>query len=556
MTVSACSPVMTIERDGRSEAASMIGGIRIRYRVVLAVLGLLAIASFLTLSLHIRQQQDYGRLINLSGQQRMLSQRIEMLAERWMASRLPTDRGTLLHTVDRMADIHEVLTDARRSRLSPAVAELYFGPANRVDREVRSFLQQARQLAQTPETDLGTDHPSHAQLKRISAQGLLDHLDAVVQQYQREDIMMSADLYRVAGIELLVMLVALIFSAAGVFRPLVRRVQTEVACLNETEKRLRGILDGALDGIVTIDATGAIIEFNRSAETLFGFRFEAVRGQDIADLIIPPEARDAHRRGIRHLLEAGDNQFFGRRLEITALRADGSTFPAELTITATNINSRRLFTAFLRDLSERRQAEATLRTLSRAVEQSPVSIVITDPDGRIEYVNPKFVEVTGYAASEALGRTPALLKSEYQADAVYAELWRTITGGDEWRGELYNRRKDGSLFWEHVTISPIRASGGTISHFVAIKEDLTRHKEYEARLVRQSHYDPVTGLPNRLLAMDRLAHDMARLGQQGGAGRGPVHRPRPLQRRQRHVRPRDRRPGSGRGRPPDQGVRG
>jgi PAS domain S-box-containing protein len=127
----------------------------------------------------------------------------------------------------------------------------------------------------------------------------------------------------------------------------------------------------------------------------------------------------------------------------------------------------------------RHQAEEQVRKLTRAVEQSPVSVVITDTEGRIEYVNPKFTSLTGYAAAEALGKNPRLLKSGEHPREFYEQLWTTILAGREWHGELHNRKKTGELFWELSSISPVRDRDGNITHFVAVKEDVTERKRLE-----------------------------------------------------------------------------
>jgi len=163
------------------------------------------------------------------------------------------------------------------------------------------------------------------------------------------------------------------------------------------------------------------------------------------------------------------------------------------------------------EIAERQRAEATLRKLSMAVEQSPASVLITDAAGVIEYANPKFLEVTGYTADEVIGRNPRFLRTGHTSLEQYQELWKTILSGREWRGELYNRRKDGTGFWEYASISPITSASGAITHFVAVKEDITVRKGYEERLLRQAHYDQLTGLPNRLLALDRLTQGLARM---------------------------------------------
>jgi two-component system, sensor histidine kinase and response regulator len=134
------------------------------------------------------------------------------------------------------------------------------------------------------------------------------------------------------------------------------------------------------------------------------------------------------------------------------------------------------------DVSQRKRTEERLRKLSRAVEQSPVSVVITDVRGAIEYVNPKFAQLTGYTPEEAIGQNPRFLKSGMQPPAVYRELWATVLSGGEWRGELVNRKKNGEIYWESASIVPIRDSAGTITHLLAVKEDITERKRADKEL--------------------------------------------------------------------------
>jgi PAS domain S-box-containing protein len=137
----------------------------------------------------------------------------------------------------------------------------------------------------------------------------------------------------------------------------------------------------------------------------------------------------------------------------------------------------------LASLAAHRQAEEQLRKLSHAVAQSPASIVITDTAGAIEYVNPKFTSVTGYTSDEVLGKNPRFLKSGEMPPEEYKNLWQTIRRGGEWRGRFHNRKKNGDLFWEAAAISPVKDETGKITHFIAVKEDITRFKKMEARLL-------------------------------------------------------------------------
>ena len=126
--------------------------------------------------------------------------------------------------------------------------------------------------------------------------------------------------------------------------------------------------------------------------------------------------------------------------------------------------------------------EIDLRTLHRAVEQSPSTVVITDAQGNIRYVNPKFSELTGYAPEEVLGQNPRLLKSGEQDAEFYAEVWRVIAAGREWRGEFSNRKKDGEIYWEFASISAVRDAAGRVTHYVKVAEDITARRRAEEAL--------------------------------------------------------------------------
>jgi len=141
-----------------------------------------------------------------------------------------------------------------------------------------------------------------------------------------------------------------------------------------------------------------------------------------------------------------------------------------------------LATNTLANIIESKQAEDMLRKLSFAVEQSPATVIITDLEGRIEYVNPMFSEKTGYSFAEAIGQKPHILSSGHTTEEMYEDLWTTLKKGGIWRGEFLTRKKDGTMFWESAAISPIRTKAGEVSHYIAVKEDLTERKRIEHEL--------------------------------------------------------------------------
>ena len=148
--------------------------------------------------------------------------------------------------------------------------------------------------------------------------------------------------------------------------------------------------------------------------------------------------------------------------------------------------------------------EDSLRLLIRAVEQSPVSVIITDTHGIIQYVNPKFTKLMGYTREETIGKTPRIIKGGYLPGDFYHDMWQTILAGHEWHGVFHNRTKHGALVWEVASISPIRDDHGVITHFVGVKEDITELKNLQEQVDHMARHDQLTGLPNRFHFQDRM----------------------------------------------------
>ncbi|MCC5942267.1 MAG: PAS domain S-box protein [Balneolaceae bacterium] len=152
-----------------------------------------------------------------------------------------------------------------------------------------------------------------------------------------------------------------------------------------------------------------------------------------------------------------------------------------------------------------KKSELELKKLSLAVEQSPASILITNTEGVIEYVNPKFTELTGYTRDEAIGNNPSMLKSGTQSAEFYKVMWETITAGKVWRGELHNRKKNGEYYWEDATISPVFNSAGEIINFLAVKEDVTEKKKAETKLMESElyHRSLVQTIPDMIFVVSK-----------------------------------------------------
>jgi two-component system NtrC family sensor kinase len=254
---------------------------------------------------------------------------------------------------------------------------------------------------------------------------------------------------------------------------------TERKRAEETNAHLAAIIESTDDAILTKDLDGTITSWNMGAERMFGYRSDEVMGQSIR-LLLPPD-RQEEEASIMVRLKAGERV---EHFETIRLAKDGRRLAVSVTISPLKDGWGRIIGAskIVRDITERKQAEAELVKMSRALEQSPVTIVITDLAGNIEYVNPAFTKLTGYTREEAIGNNPRILKSGKMAQEDYQCLWEALTTGREWRGELLNKAKDGRLFWESAVISPIVNKEGQTTHFLAVKEDITQRKHLEEQL--------------------------------------------------------------------------
>ncbi|MCG6940858.1 MAG: EAL domain-containing protein [Thiohalocapsa sp.] len=274
--------------------------------------------------------------------------------------------------------------------------------------------------------------------------------------------------------------------------------------LRDSERKYRALIEHSPGGFWLLDADGVTLEVNAALCTMLARSREALIGCDLGTL-----ADADHAATLRaHLAAAALGTAPAVELELR--HADGHAVPVQLVLAALpdSVAWRGCF-AFVTDLSAFKRIQATLEKLSHAVEHSGSAVMITDAEARIEYVNPQFTRLTGYTLADVAGKTPSILRAGDSSDTLCADLWRAVGAGDVWRGELHNRRKDGSLYWNLLTIAPILDAGGGISHYVAVSEDVTALKEAHARAEHLSHYDNLTGLANRRLFAERLEQVVA-----------------------------------------------
>ncbi len=271
--------------------------------------------------------------------------------------------------------------------------------------------------------------------------------------------------------------------------------------LRRSEEYQRSILRSVPDLMFTLGTDGMITSLSPVFETLLGWRIEEWVGQLFMPLIHPADLPLALEK--LALIVNGEPMAI---FELRVATKTGDYVPLEFKPTLLDLpGGERAILGIARDLTERHRAQEQIRKLYIAVEQSPVSVVITDRDGNIEYVNPKFTSVTGYTLKDVHGRNPRVLKSGTLPDAIYRDLWETISSGRIWQGRLCNRKKSGELFWENATIAPLLDDQHEITHYLAVKEDITENVRKETELrklsaaVQQSGNMVVITNPERII---------------------------------------------------------
>ena len=247
--------------------------------------------------------------------------------------------------------------------------------------------------------------------------------------------------------------------------------------LRESEEKFRTFFEQSGDAVYIAAPEGRLIFVNRAGLDLFGFTPEEAVVGNIQDLYVHPEEREIVTGEMRKKGHIKD-------YEVRLQRKDGQVIDCLLTSAARFDEEGKVisYQGIIHDITERKQREMEYLKLFTAVEQGPISVMITDINGDLEYVNPRFCELTGFSVEEVIGKNPRFQKSGHTSTGEYQKIWETITKGETWRGEFLNKKKNGELYWEDATIGPIRNSEGKTTHFIGMKIDITLRKKARKEL--------------------------------------------------------------------------
>jgi PAS domain S-box-containing protein len=264
----------------------------------------------------------------------------------------------------------------------------------------------------------------------------------------------------------------------------VERIRAQVS-IEANEERFRGITDSTQDAIITLDVKGHINFWNTAAERIFGYSALEVIGQPAHKILLAPQMYPAYLQRMEDFRLNTKGPVSYQAMEISMLHKDGREIPIEISLSSFKMRSRWQVIGVARDITARKKLEERLRLQSAALQHAANMIVITDTAGVIQWVNPAFEELTGYTRAEAVGQTPRILKSQTHEQTMYAQMWDGIVKGMGWRGEMVNKRKDGTLYDVDMTVTPVADEKGTIVAFIGISQDISERKRVEEGLRRQ-----------------------------------------------------------------------
>lgn len=263
------------------------------------------------------------------------------------------------------------------------------------------------------------------------------------------------------------------------------------------------LLKAAPDALIVVGKDGVIVSANIEAQLLFGYGMNELVGLPLEQLM-PERFRHAHSGYVRKAFDLERPRPLDARTELVALTRQGEEFPVEISLSYTIQDGQPLSIAAIRNISARKKAEQHLRLARKVLDEASEGILITDADTRIVDVNAAFCQLSGYTREELLGQQPSMLNSGRHDEEFYRQMWQRIAGDGYWKGEIWDRRKDGQLIPVLVSISAVVEKSGEASHYVALFSDITQIKEKEQSLELMAHFDGLTGLANRMLFHDRL----------------------------------------------------
>ncbi len=294
----------------------------------------------------------------------------------------------------------------------------------------------------------------------------------------------------------------------GIARDITARAEAEHALL-QSQQQTQQYLNIVGVMLVVLDAEGRVQLVNPKGCEMLGAAEAEILGKDWIDHFLPERIRKHVRENLIQMMQG--NIAPVEYMENALLTRSGEEREVAWHNAVLRDESGRItgVLASGEDITERKRAEAQLSLAAKVFEQSSEGIMITDAQRTIVMVNQAFTAITGYSEADALGQRPSMLASGRHDQAFYRAIWEAISERGRWQGEVWNRRKNGSVYPEMLSIIRVLDARGKVTHYIGISSDITQHKTAQARIQRLAHFDPLTGLPNRAFLNDRVSHDLS-----------------------------------------------
>ena len=289
----------------------------------------------------------------------------------------------------------------------------------------------------------------------------------------------------------------------GSFNHMADAFNAMLAIHTDNEERMRSVVNSALDAVIQADSSGRITGWSPHAQTTFGWSREEAVGRALHETIIPTRYRERHQKGMARFMSSEKGVILNTRVEVEGLHRDGHEFPIELTVSCSHTTHGIEFCAFVRDITERRQAQTDLRIAAIAFNAGD-GIVITDPQGIVLKANHAFTAITGYGNSQIIGKSAFSFRGEQDEGALLRQMWSALASEKIWEGEVWNKRKSRESYPQWVKVTAVVNDAAEVTNYVASISDISERNTSQKTIHKLAFYDPLTELPNRRLLLDRL----------------------------------------------------
>jgi len=421
-------------------------------------------------------QDENSAVLTQLARQRVLVQRVAVEAMALVDAQgeaREAHRATLRQAAQAVTEAHRAADYATLGHdASKQINQILYGEPHHLNRQVQEFVDAVNTLTELPSDMLSDRQPLLVKVETMAGGALFTAYDVLFAALaggiqQRVD---DLRIFALVGEGLFLFL--LVIMAWKVFGPLLQETTSAFGQLSALENYHRSVVNSLADGVMVVEPERRYVEsLNPAAQEIFHIDEAAAVGFPLAELIPVSSA-----------LSVEQLRQWNRR-EVEGHWQDGSPFHLEVTMRDAPVDGKERLIAVVRDVTKQVEAEERVFTLNHALDQSAASVVITDIDGTIQYANPRAAEISGYSREELVGQSPRLLQSGLTPVSVYGDLWHRLRSGEEWRGEMLNRKKTGELYWEFLVISPLRNSRGEITQYMAVMEDITDRKLMEDALV-------------------------------------------------------------------------